>query len=239
MSRALTALAGAATAVVLLAPNVTAASGVGRDTLLSHGDVSRWAYVLGPVAAHRAPSTDSPVVTVIKPETPEGLPNLVLALESRPDAQGLAWIRVRLAILPNNSTGWIREGSLGAFHVVRTHLIVERSRFRAVLWQSGRPVFRAQIGVGQGRWPTPGGEFYVREKLTDYGDAFYGPVSFGTSARSRVLTDWPGGGYMGIHGTDQPELIPGRISHGCIRMRNADILRLAQLLPLGTPVSVR
>jgi lipoprotein-anchoring transpeptidase ErfK/SrfK len=67
---------------------------------------------------------------------------------------------------------------------------------------------------------------------------FYGPVAFGTSARSRVLTDWPAGGFIGIHGTDQPEQIPGRISHGCIRMRNTDILRLARLMPIGTPLTI-
>jgi lipoprotein-anchoring transpeptidase ErfK/SrfK len=94
------------------------------------------------------------------------------------------------------------------------------------------------VGVGQRRWPTPRGEFYVREKLAGFGDPFYGPVAFGTSARSPVLTDWPGGGFVGIHGTDRPELIPGRISHGCIRMRNADIVRLARLMPLGTPLTV-
>jgi lipoprotein-anchoring transpeptidase ErfK/SrfK len=103
-----------------------------------------------------------------------------------------------------------------------------------------RPVlFRAHVGVGQRRWPTPRGDFYVREKLSGFGDPFYGPIAFGTSGRSAVLTDWPGGGYIGIHGTDEPDLLPGRVSHGCIRLRNADIRRLAALLPLGTPLSVR
>ena len=67
----------------------------------------------------------------------------------------------------------------------------------------------------------------------------YGPVAFGTSARSPGLSDWPGGGFIGIHGTDRPELIPGRISHGCIRMRNADILALAKRMPVGTPITIR
>jgi len=58
------------------------------------------------------------------------------------------------------------------------------------------------------------------------------------NARSRVLTDWPAGGYIGIHGTDQPDLIPGRISHGCIRLRNKDLLRLNRLLPVGTPITI-
>ncbi len=49
----------------------------------------------------------------------------------------------------------------------------------------------------------------------------YGPLAFGTSARSAVLTDWPGGGFIGIHGTNEPELLPGRVSHGCVRLTGA------------------
>ena len=56
--------------------------------------------------------------------------------------------------------------------------------------------------------------------------------------RVEVLTDWPAGGFVGIHGTDHPQLIPGHISHGCIRMRNHDILALAKLMPLGTPLTI-
>jgi lipoprotein-anchoring transpeptidase ErfK/SrfK len=54
-----------------------------------------------------------------------------------------------------------------------------------------------------------------------------------------VLTDWPLGGYVGIHGTSEPQLLPGRVSHGCIRMRNDDIVRLARLMPIGTPLTIR
>jgi lipoprotein-anchoring transpeptidase ErfK/SrfK len=34
-------------------------------------------------------------------------------------------------------------------------------------------------------------------------------------------------------------VLPGRVSHGCIRMANRDILRLGRLMPVGTPVTVR
>jgi lipoprotein-anchoring transpeptidase ErfK/SrfK len=87
-------------------------------------------------------------------------------------------------------------------------------------------------------WPTPRGRFYVRDRLTRYRSPAYGPVAFGTSARSPAATGWPAGGYVGIHGTDRADLVPGRISHGCIRMRNADILRLARLMPVGTPIRI-
>lgn len=52
----------------------------------------------------------------------------------------------------------------------------------------------------------------------------YGPLAFGISARSAVLTDWPAGGFVGIHGTDRPDLLPGRVSHGCIRMASRALL---------------
>jgi lipoprotein-anchoring transpeptidase ErfK/SrfK len=78
----------------------------------------------------------------------------------------------------------------------------------------------------------------VRNRLTRYAGPTYGPIAFGTSARSEHLTDWPGGGFIGIHGTDEPGLIPGRISHGCVRMRNRDILALARLMPIGTPLTI-
>jgi lipoprotein-anchoring transpeptidase ErfK/SrfK len=35
-----------------------------------------------------------------------------------------------------------------------------------------------------------------------------------------------------------PALVPGRVSHGCIRMRNADILTLARRMPIGTPLRI-
>jgi lipoprotein-anchoring transpeptidase ErfK/SrfK len=100
-------------------------------------------------------------------------------------------------------------------------------------------VFRARIGIGRPQWPTPAGEFYVRNRIRGFAAPMYGPLAFGLSARSAVLTDWPGGGFVGIHGTDQPALLPGRVSHGCIRLRNADILRLGRRLPVGTPVTIR
>ena len=132
-----------------------------------------------------------------------------------------------------------RVPALGGYVVVRTHLIVDLGDRRATLLRNGRTIFSAPVGVGTAASPTPKGSFYVRNKLTRYRNAFYGPIAFGTSARSAVLTDWPAGGFVGIHGTSQPELIPGRVSHGCIRLRNREILRLAALMPIGTPLTIR
>jgi hypothetical protein len=102
-----------------------------------------------------APTSAAPVVTVVSPKTVDGLPNLVLALASRRDAFGRPWVRVRLAILPNNSTAWVRRESLGNLHLVRTRLVVDRAQLLITLWRNGEVLFRAHIGVGQQRWPTP------------------------------------------------------------------------------------
>jgi lipoprotein-anchoring transpeptidase ErfK/SrfK len=99
-------------------------------------------------------------------------------------------------------------------------------------------IWRSRVGMGAPGTPTPKGRFWIRERPRGSGGSF-GPWAFGTSAYSNVLTDWPGGGVIGIHGTDQPGLIPGRPSHGCVRVPNRKVSRLAKLMPIGTPVRIR
>jgi L,D-transpeptidase-like protein len=198
----------------------------------------RYAFVLRQGVARSAPRRTAAVVRKVGRWTPEGTTNLVLTLDGRRTTRGV-WIRVRLATLPNGRTGWVPRKMLSDWKEVRTRLIVDRRTLTATLYRRGRVIFRAPVGVGQAHWPTPRGEFYIRNQLYGFGNAVYGPVAFGTSARSAVLTDWPGGGFIGLHGTNQPSILPGRVSHGCIRLKNGHILRLARLMPVGTPLTVR
>jgi hypothetical protein len=198
----------------------------------------RYAFVLRQGVARSAPRKTAGVVGRLGRWTPEGTTNLVLTLDGRRTKRGV-WIRVRLATLPNGRAGWVPRKMLSDWKELRTRLVVDRRRLSATLYRRGKVVFRAPVGVGQSHWPTPRGEFYIRNQLYGFGNPVYGPIAFGTSARSSVLTDWPGGGFIGLHGTNQPSILPGRVSHGCIRMRNGDILRLARLMPVGTPLTVR
>jgi lipoprotein-anchoring transpeptidase ErfK/SrfK len=200
--------------------------------------LSRWLTLVRPTRARVAPRAQAAVVAELGTRTPEGTSNILVALGDARDEAGNLWLKVRLAVLPNGTTGWVPRSALGGNRFVRTRLIVDTERLTATLLFDGRPIFRAPVGVGKPQWPTPKGEFYIRNKLTTFKSSFYGPLAFGTSARSAILTDWPAGGFIGIHGTNQPELLPGRVSHGCIRMRNADILKLGRLLPFGTPLTI-
>jgi lipoprotein-anchoring transpeptidase ErfK/SrfK len=200
--------------------------------------VSAWAPVRRAVAAHSRPAAGSPVVATIATKTPEQTDNLVLVVGRETDDAGRLWVKVRLPALPDNVTAWVERGALGGYTVVNTRLEIDLERLSVTLYRAGRRVFAAPAGVGKPSWPTPRGHFYIRNKLTSFASPVYGPLAFGTSARSRVLTDWPGGGFIGIHGTNEPQLIPGRVSHGCIRLRNRDIVRLAKLMPVGTPVTI-
>ena len=205
--------------------------------LARHDDETTWAAVRRDVVARARPSRSAPRVGTLLARTPEDTTNIVLPRH--------APARRRRAVGPAAAARAAqRDAGLGPAlgarrdgHV-RTRVIVDITTRRLTLLRDGREVMRVPVGVGTADAPTPRGEFVIRNRLTRFANEFYGPIALGTSARSATLTDWPGGGYVGIHGTNQPELIPGDVSHGCIRLRNADIVRLARELPIGTPITI-
>jgi lipoprotein-anchoring transpeptidase ErfK/SrfK len=101
-------------------------------------------------------------------------------------------------------------------------------------------VFKTKIGVGQAVTPTPTGEYYITELLEQPDPTgTYGPFAFGLSAHSDVLNEFAGrDGVLGVHGTNFPQGIGTDVSHGCIRMSNDAITKLAGFLPVGTPVQI-
>jgi lipoprotein-anchoring transpeptidase ErfK/SrfK len=211
----------------------------GRVQLSNEKTVTRWAYAVTRGAAFSRPSSKARRVGRLRYRTEDGFPEVYPALASVRDAAGRTWVRVRLPQRPNNVTGWAARSALGDFHVVHTKLVVNRRTLRLTLYDHGRPTFRARVGVGKPSTPTPAGSFWIREKFHTAGNPLYGTRAMGTAAYSNTLTDWPGGGIIGLHGTSEPELIPGRPSHGCVRLRNRDIVRLYRLTPVGTPLLIK
>ena len=209
---------------------------LGDERLSDERTLSRYAGAVTQAPVRARPALGARRVTRLRYLTEDGPFEVYPVLESRV-AGGRTWVRIRLPMRPNGRTGWVVRGNLGRMRIVRTSLRVDRRTLTAVLRRNGRRIWASRVGVGAPATPTPPGRFWIRSRLRGFGSSAYGPFAFGTGAYS-VLSDWPGGGVIGIHGTDRPDLIPGRPSHGCVRVPNAEIRRLWKLMPVGTPVRI-
>lgn len=200
---------------------------------------TRWAYTNLDVKVRKSPSAKSRAIGKLHFNTEDRRPEIYLALRMYTDAKGNQWVQTQLPGRPNGRLGWVPREGLGEFHLVHTQVVVDRRKLRLTLYKNGKRILRVPIGVGKGSTPTPGGKSWIRERLNGLGNPVYGPIAFGTATYSNTLTDWPGGGVVGIHGTNEPNLIPGRPSHGCIRLKNRDIIRLSKKMGPGTPVLIK
>lgn len=153
--------------------------------------------------------------------------------------QRTGWLHVSLPVRPNHSSAWIRTRDAAVAKTVFRVQVQERTH-RLVVWRGRTRTLVAPIAVGKALTPTPSGVYFIAFVLRNSEPrGFYGPYSFGLSAYSNVFTTFAGGdGEIGLHGTSEPGLLGHSVSHGCVRVSNAVITRLAHLLPLGTPVSI-
>jgi hypothetical protein len=226
--------------VVLALPGAASAGAqpAGSVPLTDGRTFAHWAHPDQRATVRLLPLQTSQRVGRLHYLTEDGFPEVYPVLWRFTDPDGATWFRIRIPMRPHAGAGWVRDSALGPLHRVRTRLVVDRGRQHATLYRAGRRIWRSPIGVGKAGTPTPAGGFWIREKFTVANPAGpYGPVAFGTSSYSR-LSDWPGGGVVGMHGTNEPNLIPGRPSHGCIRVPNQAIGRLYRLMSIGTPMRV-
>jgi hypothetical protein len=211
-----------------------------RNQVLSNETTfTRWAYVNRIVWVHRAPRRSSARVTRLTWFSADGLSAIYVVLRAHRDGHGRVWVKLRIPGRPNGRTGWVQRAALGSFHLTHLLVVVNRERRRMYFYRRGRQIWSAPVGVGKPGTPTPAGHFWVDErfKIADSASGYY-PYAFGTTDYS-TLSDWPGGGVVGIHGPYyDAQGIPGYISHGCIRLRVSDDFWLAAHLSLGTPLHV-
>jgi lipoprotein-anchoring transpeptidase ErfK/SrfK len=153
-------------------------------------------------------------------------------------AHAEGWIQALLPVRPNGSTGWLHDTDVK----LMTHdfrIVVQLKEHHITVYQGYTVVDSEPIGVGTGATPTPGGEYYTEDFVSANPNGPYGPYAYGLSGFSDVLTSFGGGpGQLAIHGTNQPQYLGSDVSHGCIRMSNAGITKLAGMLPIGVPVQV-
>ena len=196
------------------------------------------AYVDLPTWVHKRPNEGSKRVARLQTQTFHGSLEVVMVLRETLRG-GKRWSRVRYAGL-GDRRGWVPSRVLSDKMRHEARLVIDRRRLRITLSTRDWLLFSAPIGVGAQGSPTPAGHYYVRERIVPpSANSIYGALAFGTSAYSPFRTDWPGGGQVGVHGTNQPQILPGYVSNGCVRLRNRDVLRLGRMLRVGTPVLVR
>ena len=186
------------------------------------------------VGVYDEPSLGALRVTLRSPQT-FGTALVFVVRESR-----RGWLRVLLPTRPNGSTGWIRSSGVRlSWHTYR--IVVELHAHRVTVYHGTAIITREPAGIGTRETPTPSGTYYTRDLIqTLKPRGPYGPYVYELSGYSTVLKHFNGGdGLIGIHGTNQPQFIGRDVSHGCIRISNAAITRLAHMLPIGVPVEIR
>jgi hypothetical protein len=230
----------------LRADGVVAPGGYALGRLAKPGDevrlsnevtVTRWANALTLTFVRTQPRGGARAVARLRTLSSSFGTEIYGVLRARMDGQRRIWLRVRVPGRPNGRVGWAPAKAFGRLHVARTRLVINRATLRATFYRNGRRVWQAPVGVGKAGTPTPGGRFFIDRVEGAVLGPVYGTHVLFTNAFSS-LPSWPGGGAVGIHGTNQPQLVPGRPSHGCIRMRNRDVDRLARLAREGTPLRI-
>ena len=122
---------------------------------------------------------------------------------------------------------------------MRDRIVIRLRRHILIRYTGHRRTARFKVAVGKASTPTTPGRFFVwaRVGYQDTGGP-YGNFALGLSGFSRVITDWPGGGRMAIHGTPEPGLAGEDVSNGCIRVFNPLMAKLIDL-PMGATVIIR
>ena len=214
---------------------------LGNERLSNERTLTRWAHTNLLGAIRSKPATASKTVGKLRWNTEDGLPEVYIALQSRLDEQ-----RPRLARDPHPRPAERPHGlgARGAALQPQDDPDPPDDRPRQAQGDAAQErqadlELARSASARPARSPRRAASGSASGSRNLGGSPIYGPWAFGTSAYSDTLTDWPGGGVIGIHGTNQPELIPGRPSHGCVRVPNAKINRLAKLMPVGTPIRIK
>lgn len=204
--------------------------------------VSYAARLVVPVVIRKAPSAKAKRITTLQPfGTWNGGP-VVLSIAEVRTIDGARWLRVRLPIRPNGSTGWVMEDNVEVQRL-RYRIEISRKLHKLNLLRDGKRIGSTRVVVGAPATPTPSGQFAVLEVVRQPKGSVLGPWALHLTAHSNVLDNYGGGpGRVALHGRSGGLLndpLGTSRSHGCIRMPNAFVARLQKVAVEGTPVVIR
>jgi lipoprotein-anchoring transpeptidase ErfK/SrfK len=188
------------------------------------------------VAVRKAPSPGSKVIKVMHDFRPDFRPQEMFAVGKRTGADGNVWYHVSIPMRPNGTYGWVPASTV-SLAPTQGQIKISLNRRTIDLYWKGRHVWHGKVAIGAPGRETPRGSYFVAARFVPYHDPFLGVFAVETSAYSK-LTEWPGGGVVGIHGTSLPQLLGQAVSHGCVRVANVTAEKLKRYAPLGTPISI-
>ena len=185
------------------------------------------------VAARVGPDPRSRVIKVFHQFRADYRLQVVLAASARLGSDGKPWYRISVPMRPNGTMGWIPAASV-SLSPTPNKIVISRSARTIDVYRQGQHALHAIVAVGAPGMETPVGHYYVTARFVPE-DSFLGVFAVETSAYSK-LSEWPGGGVVGLHGTSMPQLLGQAVSHGCVRVSNQTAAQLKRLAPLGTPI---
>ena len=185
------------------------------------------------VNLYSSPNDAEPGETLDNP-TWEGLPVVFLVQQRMGD-----WLEVQVSMRPNEATAWVRAADV-SLREVPYRIVVDTSANRLTAYSRQGVIIDVRVAVGTGSTPTPTGNYFIDGAVkVPYDDGPYGAYQLSVSGFSNVHKTFAGGiGQIAIHGTNNPALIGTPASNGCVRLTNEDITRLANTVPVGTPVQI-
>ena len=190
------------------------------------------------LAVRSAPNKGARVVARLSEFRPQDYrPRYVLAVGAKKGKKGkIDWYKITIPGRPNGRTGWVQAPQV-AVRPMPWQVVVFRGSRKIQLWKNEQLMYTNKVAVGRPGMETPLGLYYVTVRFKPVSEPFLGAFAFETSAYSK-LSDWPGGGVVGLHGWNDPSVIGYAVSHGCIRVTNEAAAFLRDRIPLGTPIRV-
>ncbi|HEY9831252.1 MAG TPA: L,D-transpeptidase [Stenomitos sp.] len=126
-----------------------------------------------------------------------------------------------------------------------THLVIKLRDRRVYVYKNRKLKVSYPVGIGKAGWETPTGNYKVMDMQPHpvWEEPWTGKVILEGSNNplgARWIGFWTDGrNSIGFHGTPAEKLVGQAVSHGCVRMRNRDVVALYEQVKLGTPITVK
>lgn len=236
--RACLALTVVAAALLVPASGLSALSKTPPKAVIGAGTIN-----VPTLAVRSAPDRNARVIAKLSEFRPQDYrPRYVLAVSAKTGTKTkkapsrVEWYEISVPGRPNGRTGWVQAPHV-SIKPMPWQVVVYRDSRVVQAWKGTKLVYSAKVAVGAPGMETPTGLYYVTVRFKPVKVPFLGSFAFETSAYSK-LSEWPGGGVVGLHGTTAPHLLGLAVSHGCVRMSNDTANFLRDRIPLGTPIRI-